>query len=89
MILPFKLRRLRHRHLRGVEHIFNENSVAGGGVIDEHVRYRSHDLAALNDGRAAQECGQERTTKSHKTLKSIHRFSFFSSIVTALCLFAF
>jgi hypothetical protein len=37
----------------------------------------ANELAVLDDRAAAHECGQERTTKSHKTLKSIHRFSFF------------
>ena len=52
MILPFKLRRLRHGHLRGVEHIFNENAVPRGGIVDQHVSHRADELAVLNDGRA-------------------------------------
>ena len=48
--LPYgvRLRRLRHRHLRRVQHIFNENTVARGGVVDEHVGDRSDELAVLD-----------------------------------------
>ena len=46
------LRCFRHRHLRRVEHIFNENSVSRGGIIYKNVRYRAHTLSVLNDGRA-------------------------------------
>ena len=53
MILPFKLRRLRHGHLRSVEHIFDEDPVARGGIVDEHVRHSSDKLAVLDDGGAA------------------------------------
>ena len=58
MILPFYLRRLLHRHLRLVEHILNENTVARGGIVDQLVGYRADQLAVLNDRRAAQVCGQ-------------------------------
>ena len=46
------LRRLRHGNICGVEHIFNENAVARGGGVDEHVRNRADELAVLNDGGA-------------------------------------
>ena len=46
------LRRLLHRHLRRVEHIFNENAVSRGGIVDEDVRHRSDQLAVLDDGAA-------------------------------------
>ena len=73
LILP--LRRLRHRHLRGVQHIFNENAVSRGGIVDEHVRYRADELAVLNDRRARHECGQVGTTIINRNLiiESIHR----------------
>ena len=48
------LRRLLHRHLCRVQHILNENAVARGGIVDEHVRNRADELAVLNDGRARQ-----------------------------------
>ena len=34
-----------------------------GGIVDQHVCHRSHQLTVLNDWRAAQVCDQERTTK--------------------------
>ena len=45
-----------------VEHIFNKNAVPRGRIVDENVGHSSYQLAALKDGAAAQECGQERTT---------------------------
>ena len=51
------LRRSLLWHLCRVQHIFNENSVARGGVIDEHVRHCSHELAVPDDRATAQECG--------------------------------
>ena len=63
MRLPvFILRRLRHRHLRRRKHIFNENAVPRGGIVDQHVGNCADKLAVLDDGRAAHECGQEGTT---------------------------
>ena len=44
------------------QHILNENSVTRGGVVDEHVRHSSDELAVLDDGAARQECGQVGTT---------------------------
>ena len=38
------LRRLCHRHLRGVQHILNKNFVSRGGIIDKHVRNRADEL---------------------------------------------
>ena len=70
-ILPlalFPLRCLRHGHLRGAQHIFNENSVSRGGIVDKHVGDSSHKLAVLDNGRAAHECGQEGTTLFYKFL---------------------
>ena len=52
------LRRPLHRHLCRVQHILNENSVTRGGIVDENVCYRAHELAVLNDGGACHECGQ-------------------------------
>ena len=46
-----------------IQHIFNENSVPRGGVVDENVGDSSHEFSVLDDRRATQECGQERTTK--------------------------
>jgi len=61
--LPFDLTCLRHRHLRRIEHIFDENSVARGGIVYHNVRDSAGDFSILNDGGAGQVCGQERTTK--------------------------
>ena len=55
------LRCPRHRNLRRGQHIFNENSVARGGIVDEDVGDSSYELAVLDDGRAAHECVQEGT----------------------------
>ena len=38
---------------RRFEHIFNEDPVAPGGVIDEDVGHRPHQSAVLDDGAAA------------------------------------
>ena len=51
-----------------MEHILNEDAVARGGISDHHVSNRSHELAVLNDGRAAHECGQEGTIKFNRDL---------------------
>jgi len=40
------------------KHIFDKDPVPRGRVADQHVRDRPHELAVLNDGRAAHECGQ-------------------------------
>jgi hypothetical protein len=45
--IAFALRRRLHRHLRGVEHILDENSVAAGGVRDHHVSDSTDELAVL------------------------------------------
>ena len=52
------LRRSLLWHLCGVEHIFNEYSVSRCWVVDKHVGDRAHELAVLDDRRAAQSCGQ-------------------------------
>ena len=44
---------LRHGHLRDGEHIFDENAVAPGGVIHQHVGHRANQLSVLDDGTAA------------------------------------
>ena len=68
------LRCLRHGQLHGGEHIFDENSVSRGGIVDEDVRHRADELAVLNDGRAAQVCGQVGTTVFYKIfIKLAHR----------------
>ena len=46
------LRRPLHRHLRGAQHIFNENSVPRGGIVNENVGDGTDQLAVLNDGAA-------------------------------------
>ena len=36
----------------GIEHIFDENAVAGGWVVDKDVGHRTHQFAVLDDGTA-------------------------------------
>ena len=60
------LRRLLHRHLCRVQHIFDKDAVAAGGVVDHNVSHRADKLAVLNDGRARHECGQVGTTVFYK-----------------------
>ena len=50
------------QHGHADDHILDKYSVHYGGVIDHHVCHRSYELAVLNDGRAAHECGQVGTT---------------------------
>ena len=40
---------------RRIQHILNENPVAPGGVIDQHMGHGSHQSAVLDDGAAAHE----------------------------------
>ena len=47
-----RLRCLCHWDLCGVEHILDEDTVARGGVVDEHVGDSTDELTVLNDGRA-------------------------------------
>ena len=80
MILPFSfagvgdvapysfLRRFMYGRLRGVEHIFDENSVACRRVVDQYVRHSSHELAVLDDRGARHECGQVGTTHFYNFL---------------------
>ena len=56
-----------------IQHILNKDTVDRGGVVDHHVRDRSHRLAVLNDGGARHECGQAGTTAFNKKLKSQKR----------------
>ena len=35
-----------------IQHILNENAIPRCRIIDENVRYSSHELAVLDDGRA-------------------------------------
>ena len=43
---------------RLVEHIFDKNAVARGGIVDEHMGNSSYDLSVLDDRAARHECGQ-------------------------------
>ena len=36
-----------------VQHIFDENAVAGGGVVHKDMSHRADELALLDDGTAA------------------------------------
>ena len=37
---------------RGVQHVFDEDAIAGGGVVDEDVGDGADEFAVLNDGTA-------------------------------------
>ena len=58
-----------------IQHIFNENAVARGRVVDKHVGHRADELAVLDEGAAAHECVQVGTTIINRNLiiESIHR----------------
>ena len=59
---------------RRVEHIFDENSVALGGVVDHYVGDGADQLPVLNDRGARHECGQGGTTVFYKIfIKLAHR----------------
>ena len=45
------------------EHILHKDPVPRGGIVDQDVRHRAHDLPVLDNCGAAQVCGQERTTR--------------------------
>ena len=68
------LRRFCHRHLCRRKHIFNENPVPRGGIVDEHVRDSSHELAVLNDRATRHECVQVGTTHLYKLLITLEPF---------------
>ena len=40
---------------RCVQHVFNEDAVAGGGGVNKDVGHRAHQPAILDDGGAAHE----------------------------------
>jgi len=62
LLLPF----LRDQIAHLIEHIFDEDAISHGGVADEDVGDGADELSVLDDGAAAHECGQERTTKFTK-----------------------
>jgi hypothetical protein len=41
------LRRLRHGHLRCIQHILNKYAAAAGGITDQHVGDGADELAVL------------------------------------------
>ena len=49
-------------HLTRIKHIFNEDAVALGRLVDGDVGNGADELTVLDDGRARHECGQEGTT---------------------------
>ena len=46
-----------------IQHIFNENTVSRGGIVDENVSDRADELSVPDDGAATHECVQVGTTK--------------------------
>ena len=79
MKLCFNLCRLRQfiasAHTR-TQHIFNKNPVPLGRIIDHYVRHRADELAVLDDGRSAHECGQEGTTVFNKKFTTKYWLNF-------------
>ena len=73
MILLFSSPR-RHGHID--EHIFEEDSVARGRIVDEDVRHRADDLAVLDNRASAHECGQEGTTVFNKKFTTKYWLNF-------------
>ena len=61
-------------YLARIQHIFDEDSVSRGGIVDQHVGDRSHELAVLNDGGARHECVQVGTTAFYKFLTVLTSF---------------
>ena len=59
-IVPFSFSPQRLWHI--LEHIFNKDAVARGGVADQHVRHRANEASVLQDRATAHECGQVGTT---------------------------
>ena len=57
VVLPFPLRRHSRRCRACVQHIFNKDAVAAGGVADEDVGDGIGGLAVLDYRRARHECG--------------------------------
>ena len=41
---------------RCVQHVFDENAIAGGGVVHKNMGDRANELAVLDDGAAGHEC---------------------------------
>ncbi len=39
-----------------IQHVFDKNAVAGGGIIDKDVGDSTNELAVLKDGTAGHEC---------------------------------
>ncbi len=39
-----------HRNRHADQHIFEEDPIAGGGIIDQHMGDGAHQLSVLNDG---------------------------------------
>lgn len=45
-----------------VQHVFNENTVASGGVVNKNMSHCAHQFAVLNNRRAGHVCVKYRTT---------------------------
>ena len=78
MISPaiLRLRRSLLWHLRRVQHILNENSVPRCRIVYHNVRDRADELAVLDNGAAAHECGQEGTTVFNKKFTTKYWLNF-------------
>ena len=63
----------RHQIPHLCEHILYKNSVADGGIADQHVGHSSDQLAVLDNGAARHECVQVGTTVFNKKFKSQKR----------------
>ena len=57
-----------------VQHIFNEDSVTHGGIIDQNVGNSSYQLPVLYKGTAAHECVKYRTTLFCEFIINLYSF---------------
>ena len=71
--MPFRLRRFHHVNVGGIQHILYKYSIPLGWLGYHHMGDSSDELAVLNDGAAAHECGQVGTTVFNKKFKSQKR----------------
>ena len=54
---------------RGIQHIFDKNAIAGGGIVYKDVGHGADELATLDNRTAAHECVKCRTKLFCKILR--------------------
>ena len=71
--------------LGGLQHIFREDGVAFGGVVDKHVGDGTGEFSVLNNRRAAHECVNIGPTNPHaKTLENRRKGNSLAAVLTHL-----